>query len=217
MDPGRGLLGPLHLMLDSTVVALALPQHPRRRRRRRDAAAVGDERLPADDRGPRRHRRAARRHVRPQAGLPRRHGASSRSAPSSPAPPGPTTLIGGRVLQGVGAAPMLSLSLAIVCNAFPAERAAARARHLGGGLGDRPGDRAAGRRPPDRARLAADLLDQPADRRPRRSRSSPSPRPSRPTPAPGTPDRLRRPGRAQRRPHRARPGPDPVAGLGRRG
>jgi EmrB/QacA subfamily drug resistance transporter len=29
-------------------------------------------------------------------------------------------LIGGRVLQGVGAAPVLSLSLAIVCNAFPA-------------------------------------------------------------------------------------------------
>jgi MFS family permease len=33
---------------------------------------------------------------------------------------GPLMLIGGRVLQGVGAAPMLSLSLAIVCNAFPA-------------------------------------------------------------------------------------------------
>ena len=33
---------------------------------------------------------------------------------------GPEMLIGGRVLQGVGAAPMLSLSLAIVCNAFPA-------------------------------------------------------------------------------------------------
>jgi len=30
-------------------------------------------------------------------------------------------LIGGRVIQGVGAAPMLSLSLAIVCHAFPAE------------------------------------------------------------------------------------------------
>jgi EmrB/QacA subfamily drug resistance transporter len=30
-----------------------------------------------------------------------------------------TTLILGRVLQGVGAAPMLSLSLALVCNAFP--------------------------------------------------------------------------------------------------
>jgi EmrB/QacA subfamily drug resistance transporter len=34
---------------------------------------------------------------------------------------GPEMLIGGRVLQGIGAAPVLSLSLAIVCNAFPAE------------------------------------------------------------------------------------------------
>lgn len=33
---------------------------------------------------------------------------------------GPTMLICGRVLQGAGAAPMLSLSLALVCNAFPA-------------------------------------------------------------------------------------------------
>jgi EmrB/QacA subfamily drug resistance transporter len=32
----------------------------------------------------------------------------------------PQMLIGGRVLQGIGAAPVLSLSLAIVCNAFPA-------------------------------------------------------------------------------------------------
>lgn len=38
------------------------------------------------------------------------------------------TLIAGRVLQGVGAAPMLPLSLAIVCNAFPAEQ---QARALG--------------------------------------------------------------------------------------
>jgi EmrB/QacA subfamily drug resistance transporter len=38
------------------------------------------------------------------------------------------TLIGGRVLQGVGAAPMLPLSLAIVCNAFPS---AQQARALG--------------------------------------------------------------------------------------
>jgi EmrB/QacA subfamily drug resistance transporter len=37
-------------------------------------------------------------------------------------------LIGGRVLQGVGAAPMLPLSLAIVCNAFPAGE---QARALG--------------------------------------------------------------------------------------
>jgi EmrB/QacA subfamily drug resistance transporter len=37
-------------------------------------------------------------------------------------------LIAGRVLQGLGAAPMLPLSLAIVCNAFPAEQ---QARALG--------------------------------------------------------------------------------------
>ncbi len=37
-------------------------------------------------------------------------------------------LIGGRVLQGLGAAPMLPLSLAIVCNAFPAGQ---QARALG--------------------------------------------------------------------------------------
>ncbi len=37
-------------------------------------------------------------------------------------------LIGGRILQGIGAAPMLPLSLAIVCNAFPASE---QARALG--------------------------------------------------------------------------------------
>ena len=41
---------------------------------------------------------------------------------------GPAMLIGGRVLQGAGAAPMLALSLALVCNAFPA---AGQARALG--------------------------------------------------------------------------------------
>ena len=38
------------------------------------------------------------------------------------------TLIVGRILQGIGAAPMLPLSLAIVCNAFPASE---QARALG--------------------------------------------------------------------------------------
>ena len=77
------------------------------------------------------------------------------------------TLIVGRILQGVGAAPMLPLSLAIVCNAFPPREQAAGARDLGGGLGGRAGDRAARRRRPGRPRLAADLLDQPAGRRAR--------------------------------------------------
>ena len=55
--------------------------------------------------------------------LPRSGWSSSRSARSSPAPPATsTTLILGRLLQGLGAAPMLPLSLAIVCDAFPTER-----------------------------------------------------------------------------------------------
>jgi EmrB/QacA subfamily drug resistance transporter len=44
------------------------------------------------------------------------------------AAPDEDVLIAGRVLQGIGAAPMLPLSLAIVCNAFPAEQ---QARALG--------------------------------------------------------------------------------------
>ena len=93
------------------------------------------------------------------------------------------TLIGGRVLQGIGAAPMLPLSLAIVCNAFPNEE---QARALGiwagisaSGAGDRP----ARRRRPGRSRLAGDLLDQPAGRGAGDRDHGRWRRPSRPTPA----------------------------------
>ena len=112
-------------------------------------------------------------------------------------------LIVGRVLQGVGAAPMLPLSLALVCNVFPA---AEQPRALGiwaavSALG--AGDRAAGRRRPGRSRLAGDLLDQPAGRRARDRDHGAAPRRSRPTPAPAR--RIDLPGLrgAQRRPHRA--------------
>ncbi|HEX8754111.1 MAG TPA: MFS transporter, partial [Solirubrobacterales bacterium] len=40
---------------------------------------------------------------------------------------GPEMLVAGRVIQGVGAAPMLTLSLAIICNAFPDKTAQASA------------------------------------------------------------------------------------------
>ncbi|HEX2707580.1 MAG TPA: hypothetical protein VHM66_06170 [Solirubrobacterales bacterium] len=50
-------------MLDSTVVALALPAI-----RGDVGASSGGERLPADDRGARRHRWPPRRPGRPQAG-----------------------------------------------------------------------------------------------------------------------------------------------------
>ena len=88
VDPGRRLRRALHpdARLDRGRAGAA--EHPPRRRRQRRGAAVGDERLPADDRGPRRHRRPARRHVRPQARLPRRDRRLRRSARCSPAPPG---------------------------------------------------------------------------------------------------------------------------------
>ena len=41
--------------------------------------------------------------------------------------PGPEMLIVGRVVQGVGAAPMLTLSLALICNVFPGRAEQARA------------------------------------------------------------------------------------------
>ena len=52
---------------------------------------------------------------------------SSRSARSSPAPPATSNvLILGRVLQGVGAAPVLPLSLALVVNVFPRQSSRGR-------------------------------------------------------------------------------------------
>lgn len=45
----------------------------------------------------------------------------------SGAAPNPAALVAGRVVQGIGAAPMLTLSLALVCNAFPDRGEQARA------------------------------------------------------------------------------------------
>ena len=127
------------------------------------------------------------------------------SARCSPGRPGARALIAGRVVQGVGAAPMLPLSLALVCDAFPTERAGPGAGDLGGGLGAGARDRPAGRRPPGRTRLAADLLDQRAGAGARgrdlmlavvpETRDESATRPARP----------RRAGRPRRRADRGRP------------
>ena len=178
---------------------------------------MGDERLPAGDRGARRHRRAARRHVRAQA-------ASSSPAwcvfaarlGRSPAPPATrTTLIAGRVLQGVGRGADAAALAGDRLQRLPGRGAAAGARHLGRGLGGGAGDRPARRRRPDRNRLAGDLLDQPAGRRARDRDHGRWRRRSRPTPAPAPGSTGPGLAGAQRRPHRGRPGAGPVAGLGR--
>ena len=75
---------------------------------------------------------------------------------------------------------------------LPGRGAAAGAGDLGGDLGGGAGDRPAGRRRPGRNRLAGDLLDQPAGRRGRRSRSRAVAAPESTDPGAGPPDRLRR-------------------------
>jgi MFS family permease len=95
-----------------------------------------------------------------------------------------TTLILGRVLQGLGAAPMLPLSLAIVCDAFPAERQPApsasgrRFRRSPWRSGHSPAapssNSTGGRSSGSTCRLSRSA-----------SRSSPSPPASRAIPAPG--------------------------------
>ena len=215
MDAGGRLRRALHpdARLDRGRAGAA--EHPPRPRRQRRGAAVGDELLPADDRGPGRHRRAPRRHVRPQARLPdrdrrlrprldpRRRRPEPDDADRRPGPagsrggPDPDPLAGDRLQR------------------LPVRGTAAGARDLGRDLGDRARGRAAGRRRADRNRLAGDLLDQPADHR-RRGRDHVGGGAGVDRPLGRPPDRPPGPGRADGRADRGRPRPDPVARVGRR-
>ncbi len=98
---------------------------------------------------------------------------------------------------------------------LPGRRAGAGAGDLGRDLRHRAGHRPAGRRRPGRHRLAADLLDQPADRA-CRDRDRLARRAGVDRPGLGTPDRRPRPRRAGARADRGRPGAGPGRRLERR-
>ena len=153
------------LMLDSTVVTLALPAIRRRPARLARRPAVDPERLPADPRRGRRHGGPARRHRRPPPRVRVRHGDVRRR-------------VGRRRRRGHGGGPDrrprdpghrrrgAALAVARAHRARLSRRlAAAGAGDLGRGLGARARDRPARRRRADRGgELALDLLHQPAGR-----------------------------------------------------
>ena len=123
-------------------------------------------------------------------------------------------LVAGRVVQGVGAAAMLPLSLAIVCDAFP--RSEQPRRRWGSGPGSPPWRWRSGRCSAGNsglARLAGDLLAQPAGggaRVPDHGEGGARIHRSRRR----SPDRLPRTGGAERRDDRRRPRDRRVAELG---
>ena len=110
------------VMLDNTVVNVALPSIQRDLGVSTVEPRVDGQRVHADLRRPARHRRAARRHLRPPPLVPRSASRSSaRRASSSPSRRPPSWLVVGRAAQGVGAAFMMPATLSIITNAFPPE------------------------------------------------------------------------------------------------
>ena len=108
------------IMLDNTVVNVALPSIQRDLDVSVVEPRVDGQRLHADLRRAARHRRAPRRHLRPPPHVPLRRRRLRRSRASSSASRRPTTwLVAGRAVQGVGAAFMMPATLSIITNAFP--------------------------------------------------------------------------------------------------
>ena len=161
------------LLLDITIVNVALPDDRARARRELRRPPVGDRRLRADARRAAADRRLARRPARPPPGLRR---SASRSSPSprccARSPARRLVLNLARALQGVGGAFMFATSLALLASRLPGPRPRHRVRRLGRGHRRLGGGRPAGRRRADRRhRLGGDLPRQRADRDRARSRS----------------------------------------------
>ena len=121
VDAGSGRFGLFMIMLDNTVVNVALPAIQSRPRHQPDLAArVGRRRVRPHVRRAAAHRRQARRPVRPAADLhDRPRGLHALVARPAGSPRALRILIGARVVQGVGAALMNPATLSIITATFP--------------------------------------------------------------------------------------------------
>ena len=121
-------LGSLMIVLDTTIVNVALPSIRDDLGFSADLARVGRERLPADVRRLPAARRPARRPVRPPAAVPGRHHAlHGRVARAAASRRRRGCSIAARAVQGVGGAIASAVALSLMMTLFtePAERAKA--------------------------------------------------------------------------------------------
>ena len=131
------------IVLDTTIVNVALPVDPARPALQPGEPHLGRQRLPRHVRQLPAARRPARRPVRPQARVPRRRGRLHRRLGRSAGwRPTRAALIGARFIQGIGAAMQASVILAIIATEFPqpGDRARAMSAYVfvavaGGSLG----------------------------------------------------------------------------------
>ena len=156
------------IVLDATIVNVALPVDPGRPRLLAVEPRLGRQRLPDRLRRPAAARRPARRPRRPPRRLPGRPGRLHRSPRCSAAwPHSQEMLIGARFVQGIGGALTSAVILGMIVTMFPEPREQAKAigvysfvASAGGSIG-----LLAGGVLTDGDQLALDLLRQPPDRR----------------------------------------------------
>ena len=115
------------IVLDTTIVNVALPSIRTDLGFSRDLARLGRERVPAHLRRLPAPRRPARRPLRPPPAVPRRHHALHAGLARCGLANSQGFLVGARAVQGVGGAVASAVSLSLMMNLFtePAERAKA--------------------------------------------------------------------------------------------